>query len=328
MTDEHFRQGLRTRLHDLPDGRKDLDGVTKLSRKYRVRNYVYRVVAVTVAGAAVTAPLVMLVPLAFRELDHRSPTMGETQPSSQRPIAPSGFASPSYPEGDRTIVPVTFPDGTTAELVFDPEVDPAALGITGSHVRADWEGSPENAGGCGWEFVVSYGDPRGSLYQGEEPVSEYEGSSNRVELWRGVNNSRFALVYRADPWTVTLPCSEPIEGNTAAHEEWARSLILETTPVGFLLIESTPPLRLGLLAGYERPGLIFGTDEGFQLRPGPCNPPTAQGVEVVEGVRVARFPGGASWCIQQASMAVTAYGESALVDELVRGLDVRHTRLG
>jgi hypothetical protein len=268
-----------------------------------------------------------LIPLLTRHADEPSSTRGAAKGTTQPSTTPPRFDPPTHPEGDRIVVPLTFPDGTTAEILFGPEVDAATLGIAGSHVRAGWDAPRESAGGCGWELVASYGDSLGSFYRGNSPIAVYRGSSTKVELWRGVDDNRFALAYRSGQWTVTLPCNEPLEGNTEAHERWARSLILRTTPEGFLVLDSIPPLDLGLSAGYERPGLEFGTDEWFQLRPGPCNAPAAQDVELVEGVRVARFPGGASWCIQKASMSVTAYGGMAFIDELVRGLDVRQTHL-
>ena len=328
MKDELIRNGLRMALRELPDGRPDLGAVTKLSRRYRVRSYVFRAVAATAVAAVVAVPHAMMLPLLTGSSDDPSPTRGAAKGSTQPSTTPPTFVPPSYLEGDRTVVPVTFPDGTTAELLFSSEVGAATFGVAGSHVRAGWAAPRESAGGCGWEFVVSYGDPHGSLYRGKEPIAAYGGaSSHPVELWQGVNDNRFALVYRSDRWTVTLPCEEPIEGNADAHQEWARSLILRETPEGFLVLDSVPPLTLGLSAGYERPGLEFGGHEWFQLRPGPCQPLTAQGVEIVNGVRVATFPGGASWCLPEASMSVTAYGGAAFIDELVRGLDVRRTRL-
>jgi len=173
MSDDPIRSGLRAALREPPDGRPDLSAVTKLSRRYRMRSYVFRAVAAMAVAAAVAAPLAMLIPLLTRHADEPSSTRGAAKGTTQPSTTPPRFDPPTHPEGDRIVVPLTFPDGTTAEILFGPEVDAATLGIAGSHVRAGWDAPRESAGGCGWELVASYGDSLGSFYRGNSPIAVY-----------------------------------------------------------------------------------------------------------------------------------------------------------
>ena len=111
------------------------------------------------------------------------------------PLAARGrprFAPPTRREGNATVMPVTFPDGTTAELRYPPELDLARLGVW-----ARTSGVLGSDSGTGRGLEIVHGDAAG-LTAGSAPVACYQGTDGgQVELWRTPDpDLRYWLVLR------------------------------------------------------------------------------------------------------------------------------------
>jgi hypothetical protein len=99
MSDDPIRSGLRAALREPPDGRPDLSAVTKLSRRYRMRSYVFRAVAAMAVAAAVAAPLAMLIPLlTSTRMSLRPPGERLREPPSPRRHLPGLTRRPTLRE--------------------------------------------------------------------------------------------------------------------------------------------------------------------------------------------------------------------------------------
>src|SRR4029450_8398745 len=84
--------------------------------------------------------------------------------SSTVPPSPAGFVPRTTREGNRTVLPVTFPDGSTAELVY-----PTALGLAGMGVQPDVSFLRVQDPGPRYELVFSRGGPVPGLGEGGRP---------------------------------------------------------------------------------------------------------------------------------------------------------------
>lgn len=77
---------------------------------------------------------------------------------------PAAFVPPTYRE-DSVVLPVTFPDGSAAELVYPSDLDLASMGVRPYIV------------GCGRDFNFFYRhDPKGTWYDGDRPLETYTGA--------------------------------------------------------------------------------------------------------------------------------------------------------
>ena len=154
----------------------------------------------------------------------------------------SRFIPPTRREGAVTVLPLVFPDGTTAELRYPPSLDLAGLGV--------WptiSGALGKDPGTGRDLLFIHGDAAG-LTAGTAPVACYRGAGGgQVELWRTQDpDLRYWLLFRFGAWTVAL-----WDGNAERllnHLEraaWARSLVGRETGSGWLRLRGRRPLRLG-----------------------------------------------------------------------------------
>jgi hypothetical protein len=256
------------------------------------------------------------------------PTTVSTPSRPSSPIASreefQAFIPPTLTEGDRVVLPVVFPDGTTAELVYPPQLDLAGLGV-----RPYWAG-------CGRDFGFHYYDPKGTLYRGEplqtwtrsdgQTVGVYEAVDREV----GVDHEPLVyLIFHFDEWTVDV---YDYGGNAAmSHEErkaCALGLAASQTEDGWIVLSGRPEIHLG----GDEPTLEFGghsDHEPFVLFfPGPCEP-TPDARRDIDGVMVELSEDFAAWCHPGAGMRIHVYftGESTFVKQLVKNLEVRDVRL-
>jgi hypothetical protein len=140
------------------------------------------------------------------------------------------------------ILPVVFPDGSTAELRAPPELDLASLGV--------W---PRTSGAIGKDattdrnLLIVHGNPQG-LTAGTTPVACYQGADRgQVELWQARDPEvRFWLLFRFGGWTLAVWDGDA--GGLMGHQDraaWARSLVGHETAGGWLVLRGRRPLRLG-----------------------------------------------------------------------------------
>jgi hypothetical protein len=275
---------------------------------------------------AVAIPASVLLPI------RRPPPSGvSTEPfprggSSDQPQL-GEFVPVTRNEGDNVVLPITFPDGSSTELVYPRRLDLVSLGITSANISASLQ---TGAGTCGSEFSIWNGNPHSVIYEGSEPVATYAGAAgSRVDLWRGMDGSAYQLVYRFDPWVVTLPCDSQDADEGHGPELWARSLSGHLGQEGFLLLQGHYPLRL---FGSRENGVSlvigrFGSpDEVVILSPGNCISET-NGEPVEKDTAANTFPGGVTRCMSNALMQITAYGDERFTTSVIEDLVVRSTLL-
>jgi hypothetical protein len=237
---------------------------------------------------------------------------------SARPAATgtAGFTPPTRQEGEVTVLPLVFPDGTTAELRYPPELDLARLGV--------WPGTSGALGdnpGTGRDLLAVHGDLAG-LTAGAAPVACYQGvGRGQVELWRSQDPGvRYWLVFRFGAWTVAL--WDGNAGRLLGHRDraaWARSLVGRETGSGWLVLRGRRPLKLGP----EHEGDV-------RLRLGDLSPravllwPVRCGHAVDVDVGREWF---ASYCLPDAPMRVHVHdSDGAFGRAVVEGLQVRDVR--
>lgn len=244
------------------------------------------------------------------------------------------FVPETYQEVGMVVMPVTFPDGTTAELVYRPELDLAALRV-----------QPYSSGygpGFGRDFLV-YDRPLGDVvgaYEAAELLAEYDdGHGGTVGFWRLPPDGLY-LAFQFGSWTVLVYDygEERAQMSDEDRALWATNFHGRDAVDGFLLLEAEPPLTLAKAGEHAGPELEFWSRsdllKGILLFPGKCTPfSEAEGgfddIEMVNGLAVDRSNDFAAWCIPEASMTIHVYQErgDAFIDDVLSGLEVRNVSL-
>lgn len=254
-----------------------------------------------------------------------------SSPTSRERLA---FVPETYEEGGQIVMPVTFPDGTTAELAYPPELDLAALRV-----------QPYSSGygpGFGRDFLV-YDRPLEDVvgaYEEAELLAEYDdGHGGTIGFWRLPPDGLY-LAFQFGSWTV-LVYDYHEEGAQMSDEDrdlWAMNFHGRDAEDGFLLLEAERPLTLAEVGEHAGPELEFWSRSdllnGILLFPGKCTPysETEDGfdnIEMINGLAVDRSNDFAAWCIPATSMTVHVYQESGdtFIDQVLEGLDVRNVSL-
>jgi hypothetical protein len=245
---------------------------------------------------------------------------------SAAPEGQAGFVPRTYTEGDSIVMPVTFPDGTTAELVYSPELD-----LSGLRVR------PYSSGygpGFGRDFLV-YDEPVEEVigrYEDAELLAEYEdGQGGAIGFWKLPPDGLY-LAFQFGSWTV-LVYDYGEQGAQMSDEDralWATNFRGWNAEDGLLILDAQPPLTLARAGEHAGPELEFWSRAGdfraVLLFPGECTP---YGDEMVNGLAVDRAYGFAAWCIPHAYMRVHVYQEpgDAFIEDVLSGLEVRNVNL-
>ena len=233
------------------------------------------------------------------------------------------WALSTYPEGDSVVMPVTFPDGTTAEFVYPRELALEELSV---YPDTFADGGPSQ---CGWPVYATRYDPHAGWIRGEEPLAEYvRADGATVALWEGTRDHEphDYLVYRFGSWSVLVPCLWNGAVDREALAVWAENVHGHESPEGLLVLEGNPPLVLDPWRDQNGPTLrLSGVDVVIDVRPlsEQCDPASGWGgdTDAADGV--------VQWCVQPEggiyvyANAFAAEGKDflqALVDDLeVRG---------
>lgn len=206
--------------------------------------------------------------------ERAGPDRSAARPASRGPrpalTAPSGpaFRPPARVAGERVVVPVTFVDGSSAEVVAD-----RALGVQGMSAQVF------TAGGLGAvDRTMSFRSGRGgAAFMHEGPLDAYAGAGDSVvELWRphrGFPGRSPYLVYRFGGWSIGVRTGQPVLSRDE-RRAWARLLEGTVTPEGWLVLEARRPLVLQRAGGLGGPQLIFGDGPSnwIEIEPGRCDP--------------------------------------------------------
>jgi len=197
----------------------------------------------------------------------------------------SGFMPSTYVEGGSVVMPITFPDGTTAKLVYPPELD-----LSGMRVQ------PYSSGygpGFARDFLVldkPIDDVIGGYEQAELLADYGDGHGGTVGFWRLPPDGLY-LAFQYGSWTV-LVYEYAEEGAQMSDEDralWATNFHGRDAEDGFLLLEAEPPLRLARAGEHAGPELGLwsrnGDSRALSLYAGECTP---YGDEKVNGLTVDR----------------------------------------
>lgn len=333
---------IRGRFDPPPGGFRRL--VRRRRRRERNQRLAAGAVALTLSGT-VLAGLFLNLPRRDAPGPGSSPAPGPT-PTPERsgdptPTPPSedqsghipgAFYPTTYREDGRIIMPVTFVDGSRAELVFDVHLRPKDLGVYGF-----------TSGGLGGiDRTLVFRHAEGQIYEMHSgPLETYEGhAEGTVEVWEGPPGDFPCphLIYRFGNWFVAVrTCQGQLSKDEKA--QWARSLVGRVTHEGFLVLDARVPLVLQKTGGHEGPQLLLqGSEEGWPfitLTPLPCDPERPPGNEDVrtmdDGQRVGFSRGGgtsyADWCEDGAMFIQVESTDQGYVEAAAQGLRVRNVSL-
>jgi hypothetical protein len=276
--------------------------------------------ALALAGAGLA---VVALGTGDRVLPGDPPETSSPSPSPTYLSINERWAPPTYAEGDRVVMPVTFPDGTTAELVYPAEL---ALEELSAYPDTFAEGGPR---ACGWPVHATRYDPHVGWITGQEPLAEHvRADGTTVELWEGTrDNAPYDyLVYRSGSWSVLVPCNWGGSINQEELAVWAENLHAHESPDGLLVLEGTPPLVLHPWRDQNGPTLRFsGQEVVIDIRPlsEQCDPESGWGgdTDAADGV--------AQWCVQPEGgiyVYANAFTAEDFLQALVDGLEVRNVR--
>jgi hypothetical protein len=249
------------------------------------------------------------------------------------------FVPATYREGDDVVLPVTFPDGTSAELVYPPELAIAELGLV-PYTSGRLHGkspTPERSDFVGRDFVIRHGDLARVLaeFSGQRPpavLARYVGANGQtVGLWDvDVNDTAHYLGFQFGDWAVLV--YDYVAGGAAMTDaeraSWAANFSGRETDDGFLLLDGSGPLRLARIGEHAGPELTLSAGDpnrALILFPGACRPHRDQTMLVDE--KLVSWNGGfANWCLSD-SMRIHAEGTRDFIGALIRGLDVRNVTI-
>jgi hypothetical protein len=257
-----------------------------------------------------------------------TPSTAEAPGTSRRAV----FKPPVRRDRGRWVMPLTFPDGSAAELVYPPDLDLAAMGVQ-PDLSFLWLNQPATR----FPLTFWFGQPDAGLFEGDRPVERYSTALGaQAELWRAragsvsTSTQRYWLAFRRASWTVLAPVATP-----AVAAEVARGLDARETGDGYVVMEAVDPLALAREPGEGGgPQLAIGdarprpeeVDAGSRfrliiLRPSRnCRP---QGIS----------PSGqyASTCLGTTGAGVGLFagidGDRPFVEAVLAGLEARNVRI-
>jgi hypothetical protein len=232
------------------------------------------------------------------------------------------FVPPTHQEGDLTILPLVFPDGSRADLAYPTELRLAELGLSPNILG--------ELGGCGSDAIITPVEQHGEIYTGAEPIAVSEGAS-RVELWSGGPGwAGQYLVVDFGSWWFHMPCTGSV--SDATLDEWAGSLSGRVTPDGFLVVSGSGRLRFRGAEAGPLVGPEFYLDGG---RDAPAFVVLGLAEACPRGIDEDRQPGYASSCVEvgEGAMRIVVQadelGEAAtdeaerFVDDVIEHVEVR-----
>jgi hypothetical protein len=235
------------------------------------------------------------------------------------PFIPKGAVR----DGDLIRLPVVFPDGSRATLVYPIPLDLATRGIQ-PDISYVFEGEYQGP-------IVFFHDEDASIarfVEGDAPIGQV--GPNEVEIWRSSSDPEYEnlsypaawLRYQLRSWTVLLPLQDP---NASAEVD--ASINLRETATGFPLVGAFGEAELA--EGHGESGgaeLAFGdrSPEPFavshnaivSLSPDGCSPATNSGPR----------NGYGSSCLGGGSVFASIYADREFVARVIDGLRVEDFR--
>jgi hypothetical protein len=223
------------------------------------------------------------------------------------------FVPPTSTEGDRTVLPLTFPDGSQVELVYPAGIDLTSHGV-----------GPYSSGylsGIGRDFNIYFGTVEETLgrFTVEQLGAYPDADGNPVGFYHladyGLEVNHLAFEF--DGWTVLVYDYRRSAGmSDEQRATWARSFHGRVDQAGFLILTADPPLRLAEAGDHAGPSLSVGGEHaGLGLVVGPCEP--------YDDPQEDPTSGQFSWCDPVAEMVVHASGDAEFIALMREQLEIR-----
>ena len=245
------------------------------------------------------------------------------------------FVPPTTSAGAKTQMSIAFTDGTTANLLYEPTLDLANLGVNvsdsgtlGKFIR---EGRQFQIDHGGASFVASHPTPPpqglpGAAGGASVPVLpaptptqgnylEFKFGDWHVGVWEGIDND---LMTSSD------------------DQAWAANLIGTPNASGFLLLSAKDPLKLTPFGTAGGPSMIIGDifSTGVLLTPGACNLPSgnnvannANGVPVRISQNAPNHYEG-DLCLKDQKMEFLIYGDQNFVRSATDSIELKSFKPG
>ena len=253
----------------------------------------------------------------------------------RRSYAGDRFIPPVSHRGDNVILPVVFPDGSTAQLVYPPQLRLHRSGTHPSLSLALQKGPRRIV----HERFLLITKTDINEYAGKGSVIEsYQGPLGRVRVLKAKDPAEFLnpllIHFRVGSWNVLV--GDGNDGTFMGKDNrrlWAENLDGYQTKSGFIVLQPDHPLTFP--QGPGEPNLYFSSCSRFiDLRLERCKDlegtelAKKQYAEVVRGVTVHRSRNGrrfyANWCTPSGRVSVYLDDlDKRYVDLAVKGLRVR-----
>lgn len=292
-----------------------------------------------VAGGAILLILAAFGALFYGLLQGGGKTKA-VQAATSQDVA-TKFVPPTTTSGALTDMPITFSDGTSADLLYDPTLDLAGKGVSLSD-----SGTLNNFVRLGGQFEIDHG---GALFAATEnptppPPRVPIPTGSSVPLLPAVastpSNGNF-LDFVFGPWRVGVWEGTGQDMMSSSDDQtWAQSLTGTVTSSGFLVLHAAAPVKLTPFGASDGPSLTIGDsfNTGIIITPVACVPPpagergtspNAKGVNV----HVGPIPGTqghyeGNLCLQGAKINADAYGSQDFVQKVMDTLDVQNLKPG
>ncbi|MGH2707487.1 MAG: hypothetical protein ACRDJK_04255 [Actinomycetota bacterium] len=272
-----------------------------------------------VPWAVIGAVLLVTVGVTLILIQGRNARPAQTPAELQR-LQQKKFIPPTTSEGASTVMPITFPDGSTAEVVYDSK-----LGLAERGLRPSYSGDLTDC--CFRLFAVDY--ELNTFVQGPE-LARFPGADGApVPLRAGVQGDpdRY-LVLKVGPWSVGVPEGRSDKLTDAQKATWAAGLVGRQTAEGFLVLEGKPPVKMTATGEASGPSLRIGSilREGIRTFPGACRPPAGRRVRMVNGIPVRLAARFGALCFADAPMALQIYGDEKFIRAVVGGIQIRNVK--
>ena len=313
--------------HDLIDRIRDAAyvptddaGLDKVAQRVRRRRRLRVAAQTTLVVAALVLLPVGIVQL--RSTPDRAPVTSESNtPEYDPPYVANVLVPDTHPDDGKVAMPVTFPDGTTAEFVYPKGLDLAGLGArpyAGFELPSCCVGSvwlPEG----GEAFFAEHSELVTTLQTDEgQPLHLWTPPSGYGEEGGPVSY----LVFKYGVWDVAIEISlVASEVNREEFAQWARYLDGRATDDDFLVLRPRPPLRRYAADSPGTNWLAFGSPDLPHLIATPersCTPirPSYDFSGRMEAVAMC-----------QDGIEINAYGSEEFVRGVGKGLQVRNVTL-
>lgn len=222
----------------------------------------------------------------------------------------------------KTVMPVTFPDGSSADLIHSEDL-PLSRFVTAAWT---WGRLP----GCCWRDIrirrADDGVTRPEFGVTGQPVKTFEGADgSEVGLWRAPGHTtRYNLVFVFGAWMVAVASDNGGEQmNDAQLATWARSLHGRVARTGFIVLSAQNPLELADTGDAAGPEITFddalpGQPRIISIIPGKLKETTPP-QDIPRGFR--------SWVADEGFARVHAQGDEVFLKDLPRRLQVTNVKL-